>query len=336
MSSSTPMKAFCLLLVLSFAHLNAAARVGPFGQAPLGLLARRFLFLVDTPSVILEYHNGPVLTGTNGVIPVYVIWYGGFNETDKSSVRNFLASFGEENGTTTDVGRWWNVTGGFKDSAGASVGGAVHLAGEVNETSYSLGKDLKNADLETLVLNSLTTLPTSTEGIYFVLTAADVMVEDFCMNSCASHFATSPSSTPGGLQLPYAWVGNPKDQCPGMCAWPFAQPSYMPTSANLPLPPNGNVGVDGMIIQMAYMLAGTASNPFDNAFYQGDAGVPLEAGTACSGFGVGAYPGYPGELKKDVITGAEYNAAGIGGSKFLIPTLWDPATRTCNPIVVTP
>lgn len=336
MKISTQAKALSLLFALCFTQFTEAARVGPFEAAPLGLLARRFLFLVPTPSVILDYHNGPVLTGTNGVIPIYVLWYGNFNETDKSAVRNFFASFKEENGTTTDVARWWNVTTGFKDAAGGAVAGAVELAGELNDTPYSLGKSLNNTDIETLMLNSLGTFPSNPEAMYFVLTASDVMVQGFCMNSCSSHSATSPLTTAGGLQLPYAWVGNPKDQCPGLCAWPFAQPSYMPTNANLPLPPNGDVGTDGMIIQIACMLAGTASNPFDNAFYQGDAAIPLEAGTACSGFGVGAYAGYPGQLEKDLITGAEYNAEGISGSRFLVPTLYDPKTRTCLPISISP
>ncbi|CAM6099078.1 unnamed protein product [Calypogeia fissa] len=336
MKMSTQAAALCLLFALGFAQFTEAARLGPFQPAPLGLLARRFLFLVDNPSVILDYHNGPVLTGTNGVIPIYLIWYGNFNETDKAAVRNFLASFNDDTGTVTDVARWWNVTGGFKDSAGGAVAGAVQLAGEINDTACSRGTSINNTDMEALMLNSLNTFPSNPEAIYFVLTASDVTMPDFCSNSCASHFATSPVTTPGGLQLPYAWVGNPKDQCPGMCAWPFAQPSYMPANANLPLPPNGDIGADGMVIQMAYMLAGTATNPFDNAFYQGDASIPLEAGTACSGFGVGAYPGYPGQLKKDVITGAEYNAEGIDGSRFLLPTLWDPTTRTCLPLALTP
>ncbi|BBN16290.1 protein MpEXL5 [Marchantia polymorpha subsp. ruderalis] len=331
---ATQMKCAALLLLFSVASVIDGARVlRPEPSKEVGgLLARRYLRLVETET-ILDYHNGPVLSGTDGKLSAYVIWYGDFNETDKATVRDFFASFQVENGTVTDVSRWWNMTYGFKDATGASVPNDVMLMGETNNT-YSKGKNLNNTHIEEIMLDSLSVFPADPNAVYFVLTAADVEVEDFCMNSCSSHFASSPAAA-NGLQLPYAWVGNAKDQCPGMCAWPFAQPSYMPAQANLPLPPNGDVGVDGMLIQVAYMLAGTATNPFNNAFYQGDAAAPLEAGTACVGsFGVGSYSGYPGELKKDVITGSEYNAEGVNDRKFLLPALWDPNTRKCTPLGV--
>ncbi|BBN16287.1 protein MpEXL4 [Marchantia polymorpha subsp. ruderalis] len=332
----TQVKCSALLMMFLLASVVDGARIGPVEKNTIygGLLARRFLRLVESPETIIDYHNGPVMEGSNGTLPVYVIWYGEFNETDTAAVRDFFASFSPAaDGSVTDVAKWWDVTTRFKDATGASVARYVTLVGERNDT-YSLGKNLNNSNLEELVQSSLSAFPADPNAVYFVMTAADVQVEGFCMNSCASHFATVPSST-NELQLPYAWVGNAKDQCPGMCAWPFAQPPYMPAQADMPLPPNGNVGVDGMIVHIAYMLAGTATNPFNNAFYQGDAAAPLEAGTACVGsFGVGSYSGYPGELKKDVITGSKYNANGVNDRKFLLPALWDPDTRKCSPLAV--
>ncbi|MFS7912995.1 putative protein EXORDIUM [Helianthus anomalus] len=60
----------------------------------------------------------------------------------------------------------------------------------------------------------------------------------------------------------------------------------------------------------------------------------LEAVTACTGiFGLGAYPGYPGSLLVDKKTKVSYNAQGMKGRKYLLPTMWDPNTSTCKTLV---
>lgn len=85
-----------------------------------------------------------------------------------------------------------------------------------------------------------------------------------------------------------------------------------------------------MIITLAKVLAGAATDPFGNAYFQGDASNALEAGGACTGtFGSGAYPGYPGDLLEDSETGASYNVEGKDGKKFLLPWIWNPATLSC-------
>ena len=89
-----------------------------------------------------------------------------------------------------------------------------------------------------------------------------------------------------------------------------------------------------MILNLATVLAGTVTNPFDNGYFQGPANAPLEAVSACTGiFGKGAYPGYPGEVLVDKTTGASYNAFGINGRKYLLPAMWDPTTCTCKTLV---
>ncbi|KAK9096384.1 hypothetical protein Sjap_021881 [Stephania japonica] len=131
----------------------------------------------------------------------------------------------------------------------------------------------------------------------------------------------------------YIWVGNSETQCPGQCAWPFHQPMYGPQSAPL-VAPNGNVGMDGMAINLALLLAGTATNPFGNGYYQGPAEAPLEAASACAGiYGRGAYPGYAGELLKDESSGGSFNAYGINGRKYLLPALFNPKTSSCEALV---
>lgn len=58
-----------------------------------------------------------------------------------------------------------------------------------------------------------------------------------------------------------------------------------------------DVGVDGMIINIAGLFAGTVTNPFGKGYFVGSVEVPLEAASACPGvYDKGAYPGYAGEV----------------------------------------
>lgn len=162
-----------------------------------------------------------------------------------------------------------------------------------------------------------------------VLTSADVAVDGFCTSRCGTHGSGRVKKS----RFAYAWVGNSLSQCPGYCAWPFHQPVYGPQSPPL-VSPTGDVGVDGMVINMATVLAGTVTNPFNNGYFQGPAEAPLEAVSACTGiFGKGAYPGYPGEVLVDKTTGASYNAVGVNGRKYLLPAMWDPQSSTCKTLV---
>nr|CAD1826336.1 unnamed protein product [Ananas comosus var. bracteatus] len=120
---------------------------------------------------------------------------------------------------------------------------------------------------------------------------------------------------------------------PGQCAWPFHRPIYGPQTPPL-VAPNGDVGVDGMVINLASMIAGAVTNPFGDGFFQGPKEAPLEAATACAGvYGKGAYPGYAGDLLVDPTTGASYNANGAHGRKYLVPALFDPSTSSCSTLV---
>lgn len=346
MSTLTQTTVAFLLLVLCLAGDNADGRALPvrFSQRSTerpsrSLLsvppqqqdgfARKLAFLVEEQPVILEYHNGPILSASPA-IAVYVVWYGTFSETQRSVVRDFFASLSAGGASHPTVASWWKLTGGYKDAAGAPVQGKLQLRAELSN-AYSKGKSLANSDLEALVVDSLATFPKDPNGIYLVLTAADVLVEGFCMNSCASHFATSPSDATGGLQLPFGWVGNSATQCPGMCAWPYAKAEYGPNTAPL-VAPNGDIGMDGIIINLGTILAGAATNPFNNGFFEGDAAAPVEAASACAAnYGEGSYPGYPGKLLLDVITGASYNVKGVNDRMYLLPALWNPVTLKCTP-----
>ncbi|XP_016432511.2 protein EXORDIUM-like 2 [Nicotiana tabacum] len=216
---------------------------------------------------------------------------------------------------------WWRTTEAYK--GGPSV---ITLGKQIFDEKYSVGKLLKDHELEILASKI-----TQANSIAVVLTAADVAVEDFCMNRCGMHGSTHVKKI--GSKFAYAWVGNSASQCPGQCAWPFQKPIVGPQT--MPLgSPNGDIGVDGMVICLATVLAGTVTNPFDGGYFQGPANAPLEAVSACTGiFGSGAFPGFPGMVLLDKKTGASYNAPGVNGRKYLLPAMWDPKTSTCKTLV---
>ncbi|GAB4853247.1 Protein EXORDIUM-like 2 [Ancistrocladus abbreviatus] len=278
------------------------------------LLSTSMAALVKQQPLALRYHNGALLKGN---VTVNLIWYGRFTPSQRSIIVDFIQSLSSGAAPLPSAASWWRTTEKYKG------GGSTLVVGkQILHEDYPLGKLLKNSQL--IGLGSRLNLVNS---INIVLTAQDVGVEGFCMR-CGSH-----GSSRGKNRFTYIWVGNSETQCPGQCAWPFHQPMYGPQSPPL-VAPNGDVGADGMIINLATLLAGTVTNPYQDGYFQGPADAPLEAVSACTGmFGAGAYPGYPGRLLADKVTGASYNAHGFNGRKFLLPAMWDPQSSACSTLV---
>jgi len=297
---------------------------------------REGLSLYTPPPLVLDYHDGPLMTSSTG-IPVYLLWYGVFSKSEKQTVADFVRSISPMNeqqlGLTPSVSMWWKTLTSYKDNRGMQVTSVVSIAGQHTDRSGSLGRNLNLLDVETLVENSVANayFPADAAAVYVVVTAYNVNVQGFCLSSCGLHSFLQPNAKTKGKQLVYAWVGNPGTQCPGYCAWPFAvDPSIGPQDFKPLIAPNG-VGADGMVINLATLLAGTATNPFNTGYYQGVATLPNEAATACLGsFGTGSYPGQPGQLLTNTLTKASFNAYGIRHRQFLLPALWDPTTQTCK------
>lgn len=274
--------------------------------------------LVQEQPLVLKYHNGQLLKGR---ITVNLLWYGTFTPIQRSIIVDFINSLSSTGAPLPSVSTWWKTTDKYKTGSSALLVGKQFL-----HPAYTLGKSLKGKDLL-----ALATKFNELSSITVVLTAKDVAVEGFCMSRCGTHGSIRRGK--GGARTPYIWVGNSETQCPGQCAWPFHQPIYGPQTPPL-VAPNGDVGVDGMIINLATLFAGTVTNPFNNGYFQGPASAPQEAVTACTGtFGSGSYPGYPGQTLLDGSTGASYNAHGANGRKFLLPAMWDPQTSTCKTLV---
>ncbi|EHA8588490.1 protein EXORDIUM [Cocos nucifera] len=274
----------------------------------------------------LKYHNGAVL---QGVLPISILWYGKFTPTQKSIISDFLLSLTpqpHQKLSSPSVSQWWNTIDEiYLSKAGikSQKKSQILLAGQFSDEMCSLGKSLTRDQISELAAKA----GTKKGGIALVLTAEDVTVEGFCMSRCGLHGSDRKAGST------YIWVGNPATQCPGQCAWPFHQPAYGPQTPPL-VAPNGDVGIDGMVMNLASMMAGTVTNPFGDGFYQGPKEAPLEAATACPGvYAKGAYPGYPGELLVDPTTGASYNANGARGRKYVVPALFDPSTTSCFTLV---
>ncbi|XP_052204474.1 protein EXORDIUM-like 2 [Diospyros lotus] len=272
--------------------------------------------LVKEQPLVLKYHNGALLKGN---IVVNLVWYGQFSPAQRSIIVDFIHSLNSP-APLPSAASWWRTTSKYKGGSSNLVVGKQVLV-----ENYSLGKFLKNSHVAALASKAAGL--NRVNSVSVVLTAKDVVVDGFCMR-CGSH-----GSTGGKARFAYAWVGNSETQCPGQCAWPFHQPIYGPQTPAL-VAPNGDVGVDGMIINLATVLAGTITNPFSNGYFQGPATAPLEAVSACTGmFGSGSYPGYPGQVLVDKSTGASYNAHGVNGRKYLLPAMWDPQTSACSTLV---
>ncbi|EEF48528.1 protein PHOSPHATE-INDUCED 1 [Ricinus communis] len=310
---------FLLLLVGSLFHFNLAAR----------LLTES----AETKEALLfQYHNGPLLTGK---ISINLIWYGKFKPSQRAIVSDFITSLSSVKSTVAQpsVVTWWKATEKYYRHINSkkSYNLALSLGAQILDESYSLGKSLSNKQIVQLASKG-----GQKDAINVVLTSADVAVDGFCSSRCGTHGSSiSAQKMINGKnsKFAYIWVGNSETQCPGQCAWPFHQPIYGPQSTPL-IAPNNDAGLDGMVINLASLLAGTTTNPFGNGYFQGPKEAPLEAASACTGiYAKGAYPGYAGDLLLDSTTGASYNANGVNGRKYLLPALFDPSTSTCFTLI---
>ncbi|KAJ4958976.1 hypothetical protein NE237_026087 [Protea cynaroides] len=303
---------FQVLLLVSLLHFSNAGR-------------RRLTELMGDQSMTFQYHKGTLLSGK---ISVNLIWYGNFKPTQRAIISDFVSSLSSSPASLNtepqpSVLTWWKTTDKYyslssNNKKPSSL--SLQMGKQILDENYSLGKSLTRNQIVQLAAGG-----DPENAINVVLTAADVTVENFCMDSCGTHGSQGKKS-----KFAYIWVGNSETQCPGQCAWPFHQPIYGPQNPPL-IAPNNDVGMDGMVINLASLLAATVTNPFGNGFYQGPADAPLEAGTACPGiYGKGAYPGYAGDLLVDSTTGASFNANGENGRKYLLPALFDPSTSSCS------
>ncbi|CAA3008722.1 protein EXORDIUM-like 3 [Olea europaea var. sylvestris] len=279
--------------------------------------------------VRLKYHMGPVLTAN---ITVYPIWYGVWKKSQKRIIREFISSFSAVDSKSPSVSGWWKTVRLYTDQTGANISRNVHIGEEKNDRFYSHGKSLTRLSVQSVIKSAVTAttrpLPINPKsGVYLLLTSDNVYVQDFCNNVCGFHYFTFPAIV--GYTLPYAWVGNSAKLCPGVCAYPFAVPEYIP-GLKAVKSPNDDVGVDGMISVIGHEIAELSTNPLVNAWYAGqDPVFPVEIADLCEGiYGTGGGGSYTGQMLngKD---GATYNMNGIR-RRFLVQWVWNPLVNYCT------
>jgi hypothetical protein len=189
----------------------------------------------------ISYHGGPlILGGTN----VYYIWYGNWSGNSATTI---LTDFAGNIGGSP----YFNINTTYYDGSNNHVLNAVRFSGSVTD-SYSHGTSLSDSAIQGVVSDAISSgrLPKDTNGVYFVLTSADVTASSgFCTQYCGWH----THGTISGSDIKYSFVGNP-DRCPTACA---AQTTG----------PNGNAGADGMASIIAHELEEATTDPDLNAWY---------------------------------------------------------------------
>ncbi|KAL6007943.1 Protein EXORDIUM-like 3 [Asimina triloba] len=319
-----------ILFLSFFAPLSSAWRPWPY-QFANSTFGDSKKYEGSSEFVHLRYHMGPVLTAN---VTVHPLWYGNWLPAQKRIIRGFLRSISavRPKKSPPSVSGWWSTVRLYTDQTGANITSALRLGEEKNDRFYSHGKTLTRLSIQSVLKSAVTAstrpLPVNPRGgLYLLLTSEDVIVQDFCNQVCGFHYFTFPSIV--GYTLPYAWVGNSAKLCPGVCAYPFAVPDYIPGLKPMKSP-NGDVGVDGMISVIAHEIAELATNPLVNAWYAGqDPSFPVEIADLCEGiYGTGGGGSYTGQLMKGQ-DGATYNMVG-GGRRFLVQWVWNPILSYCS------
>jgi len=189
----------------------------------------------------IVYHGGPVMTGT---VHLYYVWYGNWAGNTATTI---LPDFAQHIGGSP----YWNINTTYTNGSGTHLSNSVTYGGSTND-SYSHGTSLSDSAIQAVASSAITSgaLPNDPNGIYFVLTSADVNASSgFCSQYCGWHTHASI----GGSDIKYAFVGNP-DRCPSSC-------EQQTTS------PNGNAGADGMASIIAHEAEEAATDPDLNAWY---------------------------------------------------------------------
>jgi hypothetical protein len=189
----------------------------------------------------ISYHGGPLILGS---VHVYIIWYGNWAGNSATTI---ISDFLNHEGGSP----YYNINTTYYNGSGTRVSNAITYSGSTTD-NYSQGTSLSDARIQTVVNSAISSgrLPSDANGLYFVLTSADVTASSgFCTQYCGWH----THGTINGIDIKYAFVGNP-DRCPSACE---AQS----------LSPNGNAGADGMVSIMAHELEEAVSDPDLNAWY---------------------------------------------------------------------
>jgi hypothetical protein len=202
---------------------------------------REWAAIPEADVVPIRYHGGPIMLGE---IHIYYIWYGNWSGNTAPTILTDFAS-------TIGGSLYFDINTTYTDASGGRVSNAVTFAGST-EDDYSQGTTLTDAAVEAVVTDAISShrLPSDPDGVYFVLTSADVSESSgFCSQYCGWH--THVTATDNDIK--YAFVGNP-ERCINSCA---AQS----------VGPNGNAGADAMVSIIAHELEEAATDPDLDAWF---------------------------------------------------------------------
>lgn len=194
----------------------------------------------------IVYHGGPILATPT----VYIIWYGSWSVSDPAI--GILTNLVQHIGGTP----YFNINTTYSSSINGvttPVSGNVGYATSIFDAG-SQGTSLTDAKVQAVVSSAITSgkLPKDTNGVYFVLTSAEIKeTSGFCTQYCGWH----TRGTISGSDIKYAFVGNPATQCPASCAQQTASS------------PNNNVGADAMASVVSHELEEATTDPDLNAWY---------------------------------------------------------------------
>jgi hypothetical protein len=251
----------------------------------------------------IQYHGGQILDDANGV-NAYFIRYGDWSKDTAAQkvLVNFITHIGGSSYFNVNT-TYYSLAPGpnGKPAVKDRVINAVHYMGSTTD-SYSYGSTIDDNALANIVGNAVTDgrLPLDINGVYFVLTSADVMeASGFCTAYCAFHgYASSPDGT---INLPTAFVGNAELQCPNFCIWDDQTPL------------SGNLGADGMANMMAHELEESVTDPFGDAWWV--TGTGNENGDQCLFT-------FPGPFHSGSASDPQPPDMKFGGIPYLIQENW--------------
>jgi hypothetical protein len=242
------------------------------------------------------YHGGAVIADG---INLYYIWYGDWSAQAESTA--ILTIFAQSIGGSP----YFDINTGYHGMANgrdAPVQNVVRFAGSTAD-SYSQGQNLSSDATPAIVRNAIQggKLPADPNGVYIVLASPDVMESGFCKTSCGWH---GYSTVANGVEVKFAFVGNPASQCISFCSL---------FGPNFP-PPNGNPGADAMTSIIAHELSEITNDPHMDAWFDLKGG---ESADKCQ-WNYGAISRIPvGQANSYGV----YNVV-LGGHYFLIQQNW--------------
>jgi hypothetical protein len=223
---------------------SAAATARPRHRRTKAIMpTRRTKLAAGSATAPMAYHGGRLMTAT---AHVYLVWYGDWTAKPAVPVlTDLVRGFGGSPYAAT------NATA--TDAAGRHVTSDVRYAGSLVD-DYSHGHRLTDAGVKAVVRRAVTTgdLPVDPDGIYLVLTSADVRESSgFGSRYCGWH----SHATIAKADLKFVFVGDPSTQAPRTCVAP------------LPSLPVGDLAADAMASTVVHEIDETLTDPDLDGWY---------------------------------------------------------------------